>query len=63
MRVPPDQSSTARTTDAIASSGSRDASARVIGVRRVPKTKVETFCEPRRASVDSACAKCSSIRE
>ena len=59
MRVPPDQSSTSRTTRPTAMSGSRWRSARVVRVSRVPKTKLST----RASAWPSACVKCSSMRE
>ncbi len=59
MRVPPDQSCTARTTSPTARSGSRLFRSRVVRVSRVPKTKLSTGA----SACASACAKCSSMRE
>ena len=59
MRVPPDQSATARTTWATARSGSRLLSSRVVRVSLVPKTKLSTLA----SAWPSAWAKCSSMRE
>ena len=58
MRVPPDQSLTARDTAAIAASGFGDRSSMVTRVRRVAKRNASTSRVPRA----SACAKSSSVR-
>ena len=59
MRVPPDQSRTARETAANAASGAGDRSSIVTLVKRVANRKAST----RRALLLIEWAKCSNVRE